>query len=306
MSKQKSKPRTFHQPANAAVIKKAEIPARVLTNGYAAIKQCRLGWFMFNTNDNYIGKSLDIYGEWCEPEMELLAKVIRPGSLVVDVGANIGTHSVFFGKVVGPGGMVYSLEPQRIQYEFLCANLVLNNLTNVIPIHAGAGEENTSIHVPVLDPNKVMNFGCLQIEGHNTGDVVPIIRLDDLKLSGCNLIKIDVEGMEMSVLRGAAGILEKKRPAVFCENNSRQGSSEVVQFLTDAGYRMWWQIAAYYNPNNYFHNPENIWPTIQPEANMICIPKEVQVNADWLQPVTGPDDNWIAALERMGIKVNLV
>ena len=91
---------------------------------------------IFNVHDQHIGRSLDLYGEWAESELELLGLFIKPGDLVVDVGANIGTHTVFFAQRAGATGQVYALEPQRIVFQSLCANLALNGLLNVRAFHA--------------------------------------------------------------------------------------------------------------------------------------------------------------------------
>ena len=77
------------------------IPKRLFENGYLAIKECKHGPLAFNINDMFVGKSLDLYGEWCEPELMLLKKYIFPGDLVIDVGACIGTHTIPFTNMVG-------------------------------------------------------------------------------------------------------------------------------------------------------------------------------------------------------------
>ena len=68
------------------------VPRNVLENDYIAVKQVKHGVFAFNRNDRFIGRSLDLYGEWAESEITLLARFIRPDATVVDVGANIGPH----------------------------------------------------------------------------------------------------------------------------------------------------------------------------------------------------------------------
>jgi len=277
---------------------------RLLTNGYVSIKHCRHGLFMYNLNDLFISRSLDIYGEWCNSELDCLGQLIKPGDVVVDIGANIGTHTVFFGKAVSPGGSVVAFEPQRVIFEFLCANIALNGLINVKPIQKGVGDRIDSIHIPLLNPAVAQNFGGFGIQGHEKGEIIDIVPMDQLQLERCNLLKIDVEGMESSVLRGAEKTIKKCRPLIFVENNSEKGSPELMEILFQQDYQCWWHIANYYNPNNYFKNSENIWPNITPEANLLCIPKSINANISGFEKVTDAEDNWMNAVKRIRERKN--
>ncbi len=138
---------------------------------------------------------MDLYGEAKWSDLELLGQLLQAGDVVVDVGANIGNHTVFYAKKVSPRRVVYALEPQRITFEFLCANLVLNGLTNVIPMQVGAGEVGGQLTVPLADPNIMQNFGAVNTEGNSSGDLVNVIPLDALELKRCNLIKINEKGV---------------------------------------------------------------------------------------------------------------
>ena len=101
---------------------------RLLENDWVADKRCRHGLFAYNVNDSFIGRSLDLYGEWCEAELAILGQILRPGDTALDVGANIGTHAVFFANAVGPKGGVHAVEPQRNAHQLLCANQVPHGL----------------------------------------------------------------------------------------------------------------------------------------------------------------------------------
>jgi FkbM family methyltransferase len=276
-----------------------ELHSRLLVNDYVSIKNCRHGLFMYNLNDLFIGRGMDIYGEWCDAELTCLGQVIKTGDTIIDVGANIGTHTVFFSKKVGRGGTVYAFEPQKVTFEFLCANLALNGLLNVIPRQTGLGDELSAMIVPVLDPSVSQNFGCLNIEGHSDGEPVKVVPLDALELKRCNLIKIDVEGMELKVLDGAEKTIKNLRPILFIENNSKEGNSELVQKLFDLGYDCWWHIAAYYNPNNFFNNKENVWTNLVPESNLLCVPKELEQNIVGFEPVISATDSWTQVVTRL-------
>lgn len=292
-------------PPNLPIAKTSgsKIPARLTTNGYTAIKQCRDGMMIYNINDLFVGRSLDLYGEWCAEELIILDKILRPGDVVIDVGANIGSHTVFFGRKVEPSGVVYAIEPQRLTFEFLCANLAINGLVNTIPLQVGAGEKEEQIMIPVLNPESPQNFAALSIEGHTQGEPVKIITIDSLNLQRCNLIKIDVEGMELQVLSGAVQTIKTCRPFLFVENNTKEGAPQTVQAIFELGYTCWWHIAPYYNPDNFFHNRENIFANFVPESNMICVPQELNLNVTGFEPVVGIEDNWVQAVMRINQRI---
>src|SRR5262245_11832458 len=69
--------------------------------GYNVLKNCRHGSLLYNRNDQYIGRSLDLYGEYCEARVETVRQLLKPGDVVVDVGAYIGHNTVFLARAVG-------------------------------------------------------------------------------------------------------------------------------------------------------------------------------------------------------------
>jgi FkbM family methyltransferase len=275
---------------------------RLLENGYVAVKQCRHGVFAYNVNDRYIGKSLDVYGEWAEAELDLLSQVLQPGDIVLDVGANIGTHTVPLAKKVGETGLVVAFEPQRLTFQFLCGNVALNALTNVVCQNVVVSDAAGHATIPTLDPTIEWNFGSLPSEGHKEGERVPAIRIDDLKLGRCNLMKIDVEGAETRVLHGARATIKGRRPVLFVENNTENGSAAILKALDQLEYSCWWHIPHYFNPNNYFGSTERLFRNYY-EANVLAFPREAKVDAQGFWPVEDREDTFVKALRRHGIPV---
>ena len=123
------------------------VPSIDLPCKHVRIKHCRYGPMLYLANDLYVGRSLDRYGEWSEAEMELLRQVVRPGNVVLDIGANVGTHTIFLAQTVGPEGAVLAFEPQRMVFQILCANVALNGLPNVYTHHAAVGRRPGNIRV---------------------------------------------------------------------------------------------------------------------------------------------------------------
>lgn len=271
---------------------------RLLENRYLAIKQCRHGLFAYNLNDAYIGRCMDVYGEWSEGELSLLFQVLKPGGVVLDVGANIGTHTVAFAKHVTSSGAVIAFEPQRLTFQLLCTNVTLNTLVNVRCVNAAVSDRKGELRVPMLDPGVTNNFGGLSSEGHTQGEIVEMVPIDGMKLPRCNLIKIDVEGAEAKVLAGARQTIKTHRPVLFIENNKAENSPAILKVLNELGYASWWHFDHYFSPQNYFGASERIFGEGYREANMLCFPAEAKVNAAGLLPVAGLDDDHVKALQR--------
>lgn len=244
--------------------------------GFNAIKACRNGTMLYGVNDRYIGKSLEVYGEFSYFEQKIFSQLIKPGQLVLDVGANIGVHTLCFSKLVGEGGAVYAFEPQRIVFQQLCANIALNSIMNTACLQNAVGEAPGSLMVPVFDFREVDNYGGLGLGEWSKGEKVSVITIDSLKLKRCHFIKADVEGMEVHVLKGARETIEHFKPLMYVENDREDKSKELIKYIASLGYRLFWSVLPMYNADNYFKNPKNIFPGIV-SKNMLCIPSHLKV-----------------------------
>jgi FkbM family methyltransferase len=271
----------------------------IMERGHLRLIQARHGLFLYNRNDRFIGRSLETYGEWCEAELALLRPCVRSGSLVLDIGANIGTHTVPLAKWAGPAGRVIAFEPQRLVFQTLCANVALNGLTNVVCLNKGVGRAPGMVRVPVLNPEAALNFGSVRLAGTDGGEPTEIMTVDGLGLPACHLMKIDVEGMEAEVLEGAAATIARCRPVLFVENNTTDGAGRVIEGVFRLGYRAWWHLGRYFAPDNHFSHAADIFASYRPEANMLCLPAGSAATVGGLEPVLGPEDSWQAARDRL-------
>ena len=166
---------------------------------------------------------------------------------IFDIGANIGTYTTWMAQIF-PMGRVYSFEPQRAVFQMLTGNVAINNLYNVYTYNMGLGEENT--YVEFKEPNyfNYCDFGTftLNTQEHveRTEDimVVEVRTLDSFidlhKIDRADLLKIDVEGMDMAVLRGAQQTIQKFLPKIFIEhsNNVVSIKDQILDFLDPYGY----------------------------------------------------------------------
>lgn len=242
---------------------------------------CRYGPMRVFRHDPFIGRSLAVYGEWAQPELDWLLPLVRPGDTVIDAGANVGTHTVPFARAVGPGGRVHAIEPQAQVAEVLTANLVLNDLPHATVHVAALGASAGTIVVPRLPVDRGLNLGGVSLGafGPGDGDEVPLLTIDDLNLLTCRLIKIDVEGMETQVLAGATATLQRCRPILYVENDRQPQIRPLLAALAAQGYRSWWHVATFFQPANFRGVRKNVFPDLY-AMNLLCLPPDSDVTPE--------------------------
>jgi FkbM family methyltransferase len=254
---------------------------------FTRLKRCRHGLTPFLPHDVFIGRSLDLYGEFSEGEVKLFGQLVKAGDVVLDVGANIGAHTLFFAEQVGAAGAVHAFEPQRILFQTLCGNLALNGITNTWAHASAVGAEPGQVVVPPIDYSQPNNFGCLALGAYQAGEQVNVVTLDGLGLTRCDFLKVDVEGMEHAVLRGAAGTIARFRPFLYIENDRADCSTELVSFIDRLGYVMYWHHPPLYSADNYFGNPDNVFKNMY-SVNMLCIHSSIRAELVGFTPVAVP------------------
>lgn len=174
-----------------------------------------------------------------------------PGVVAIDGGANIGVHTLEWARHMHGWGRVLAFEAQEYVFYALAGNLALNNCWNASARWSALGEREGFIDVPEPDYLRAGSFGSLEIRqrqqtefigqeiSYDAEDCVrtPMVSIDSLDLQRLDFLKLDVEGMELEVLRGARATLERCKPIVMAEViKSDQGA--LLQFLQAAGYQV--------------------------------------------------------------------
>lgn len=256
------------------------------THGFNAVVKGRYGYITYNKNDIYIGKAIEKYGEFSEAEVELFRQLCVTNDVVVEVGANIGTHTLAFAHIVGNDGRVYAFEPQRIVFQTLCANLALNSITNVECFQVAASAEEGYVLIPEIRYDIEGNFGGVIIQDFNQGNKVPKVKLDTfLDIPRLKLLKIDVEGMEADVLTGATDIITRFKPILYVENDRVDRSKALIELIQSMDYKLYWHLPPLYNPNNFASDPENLYPNIA-SFNMLCFHNSIDINIEGSNEIT--------------------
>jgi len=182
-------------------------------------------YLLFATPDA-ISSTIYSTGTWAKPLITISEMFLRgiEAPLVLDIGANLGAYAIPMAQhIANRSGLVYAYEPQRIVYYQLCGNTFLNRLDNLLTFNVALGECSGKVVIPAVDYSHSKNIGgfSLDKEAHTrlqpvrlkegtAGQEVSLVPMNDLQpVRPPNLIKIDVEGLELQVLQGGRIALER-------------------------------------------------------------------------------------------------
>lgn len=243
---------------------------------------CRHGPMFVLTTDRYIGRSLQLLGEYSEGEVRLFRSLLAPGDTVIEAGSHIGAHAIPLAQIVGASGRVIAFEPQRALHRILRANAALNNLGSVLDLRLAAVDEiERTLHAPIFDYSAADNFGGFpdtltaftesrkKAIGHES---VPAVTIDGLGLSACALIKADVEGMEIAVIGGALDTIDRCRPMMYLEAHPGKTQALFVS-LDSMNYRLWRHAPPMFSAENYNGATDNPWAHVL-STNILALPAE--------------------------------
>jgi len=193
--------------------------------------------------------SISHYGTYEELESKIMEEKIEMGNIVVDVGANIGLHTLNMARIVGNTGQVFAFEPDPSNFETLKKNVKINNYKNIILEQKAVGDKHGRTTLYQSDhPGKHRIFP--QTEQAKSQVQVELTNLDNYfdsdMIDKINFIKIDVEGLEFSVLKGMKNILKnsKKIKILFefmPENTMEVGFTpiELLNYLTSNNFKLY-------------------------------------------------------------------
>lgn len=226
----------------AETFKTTEMPPIALTS---IEHKNKIFYFVHFAND-YIPKKIGVTGEFYEqPFLSILACLYKPGGLILDCGANIGNHSIYFAGVMG--AQVISFEPQPFNKTFLDANRELNDLGNsIVSKDVALSSEHGRIKLAMAVEG---NYGTFtsdmahveRTRGNQAFDKyeVAVSTIDSevgTSASSVAIIKVDVEGMELSVLKGAVNTIQRSLPVIAVECFTKSIYDEIKTFLKAYGY----------------------------------------------------------------------
>lgn len=248
----------------------------------------RHGPCLVNMQDVYVGNAIGNYGEYGEIEFEFMQKLLRPGRDAVEVGANMGSHTVPLARALEPSGRrLLAVEPQPVVFQNMCANVALNRLLNVQAENCACADRPGWLNFDRQDYTASGNFGGVSMRAADSTQTAPqtgvqrvrSVPLDDLLDASWDVgfLKVDVEGFEQQVLEGARQTIARCQPYIYVENDRVEKSQALIEWLWSAGYKLWFHMPGLYNPQNFAGNTQNVYGNVV-SVNMLAVPLNTHVD----------------------------
>src|SRR5215210_591354 len=170
----------------------------------------------------------------------------KQGDIVIDIGANIGRYTIISSKRVGTKGKVVAIEAHPGNFEILNRNIKLNQLNNVIPLNYAAYSKETKVklYVPDEESGYTIYHTLMERTGKkfvevNANTLDYLLQLNEIRQEEVNWIKIDVEGAEFEVLKGATNVLSKSKDiALLIEVHGQNNYRPLVKFLSSYNFKI--------------------------------------------------------------------
>jgi FkbM family methyltransferase len=176
---------------------------------------------VINANSGIVqGHSIYYDGTYEAGTLHVLSKCLSKGDVFLDIGSNIGLMALYGSKCVGPGGKVLAFEPEPVIFETLNKNITINQVAHIKTLQMALGSTQGTATIY----NSKNNFGAPSLiktdkqSGHSSN--VAIRRLDDVlleqEIADVRMMKVDVEGWELEVLKGCPNLLSRKDAPIIC------------------------------------------------------------------------------------------
>lgn len=225
----------------------------VVFPNFTIYDKTNIKYLLMTTND-IITSVVKQHGSFNDEKYQSAYTMISklPDIVIYDIGAHFGTFSLPLAKKL-PKSKIYSFEVQQPIYLQLNANILLNNATNITPIHAAVSNNSAEIFIDQLEYNNSLNIGAYTLDKNirnlnpqgncyvtNEQYQVQQFKLDDLDLPAPTLLKISTCGTEIDVLKGAKDLINKSKPIIFidCWNGEffTKERNELLDYIKSIGY----------------------------------------------------------------------
>jgi FkbM family methyltransferase len=229
------------------------VPGESTACGIARARRTRAGMLQYVPDSDDVSRSIEHYGEYLQPHLDMLHGLVRSASVVVEVGAGVGLHSIALASMVGADGQVLALERSRILRRILRQNIAANEVNSVSVMPAGSVRAS----------------------------------LDELRFEELDLLKANAGTNVTDLLDGGRDTLSRHRPVLFLALDSREAVDRQACRAADAGYRSWRVETPLFNPTNFNRREDDIFDGMQSFALLgVAMERAVSMPAHALVRVT--------------------
>ncbi len=200
--------------------------------------------------EDWIQEQLFYLGNYEVPEHNFLKRELKLGDVFIDVGANIGLHSMNASMLVGKEGRVISFEPFQRNYDLMARNIFDNDCTNITLEKTAISSSNKEMDLYYDESLK--NFGAVSSYRKSLSPSEKVISttldsyIEEKSISKVNLVKLDIEGAEYPALIGMNKMLRRDKPTILIEidqkllKNTPYSKHQILEYLHDLGYVMYY------------------------------------------------------------------
>jgi len=218
--------------------------------GFSAVAATRAGIVQYFPDEPVAGDSIDWYGEYLQGQLDVLARIVKPGMTLIEVDAGVGMHALPLAAAIGPSGHAYIYESRSLMQKLLLRNLAANGggiVTVMKRSLGGTGASSSDSSVETID---------------------------DLLLEQLHLLRVGEHTPALDVLAGATETLWRLRPLLFLSVTGDDALSNVAQRVADFGYRRWRLDTPLFNPENFNRREDDIFAGKRAIA-LIGVPEEI-------------------------------
>ncbi|CAG0982502.1 hypothetical protein BURK1_01821 [Burkholderiales bacterium] len=220
--------------------------------GLAFAAETRAGFIQFVPDEPRVGRSLEHYGEWLEPQLGLALRLTRAGATIVEAGAGAGAHTLPLARATGAGGTLLAWERRPALRRLLAQNLAAHAIVQ-------AAVMTRSLEGP--DPRGF------------TGERETI---DDLGLARLDGVKVNEGADAVAILAGAHDALWRCRPWIMASARDPGDLGRAREGLREFGYRAWRMVCPLFRPGNFNRRDDDVFGGERAIA-LVAIPEEVDV-----------------------------
>jgi hypothetical protein len=222
--------------------------------GISIVSEVREGIMQFLPDDEPIGRSLQLLGEWQHGALAFLARFVRLGQTMLEVGASVGAHGIALSRMLGSDGHLFAFEDDGIRRRLLAQNFSYNKVTNA-----------TILTLPRRD-------GAV-------GDVAFECDLDVVGIEDLDWIKFNDEASWRAITSESSDYIWRVRPRFISFHDDASAARSAAETMDDLGYRGWSLEVPYFNPRNFNNNTDNVFADRSVQM-LISIPESVAMDVD--------------------------